>query len=255
MRLASPHVPCTGRAGRSVPTIMADPIVNLIVAPIPDAVASLAAKTPVKLEGFGSAEIAQLPLALREAAILSAKVEEVRYLQFLQDQLNRKLSLLKTDRGVGVNRATFIAEAQALARKLGVKPADPSKVGSIQDPASYARLKLIYDIQTQRAAEYARWSRDQNPTRLEFYPCYELLRKESRVIPRDWQSRWLDAGGKLYLGRMIAPKNAPIFTKISRFETPWPPFDFNSGMGLRDISRGDLGSWGIGGELGSGSNY
>ena len=38
---------------------------------------------------------------------------------------------------------------------------------------------------------------------------------------------------------MIALKTDPIWTKISRFGHPWPPFDFNSGMGVRDVSRAD----------------
>lgn len=57
--------------------------------------------------------------------------------------------------------------------------------------------------------------------------------------PRDWKSRWRAAGGKLYGGKMIAEVNDPIWSKISRFGNPYPPFDFNSGMGLRDVSRGE----------------
>ena len=34
---------------------------------------------------------------------------------------------------------------------------------------------------------------------------------------------------------MIALKGDPIWAAISRFGTPWPPFDFGSGMGVEDI--------------------
>ena len=53
-----------------------------------------------------------------------------------------------------------------------------------------------------------------------------------------WEKRWLDAGGSLFGSRrMIAPKTDRIWTDISAFGHPWPPFDFNSGMGLRDVGR------------------
>jgi hypothetical protein len=36
---------------------------------------------------------------------------------------------------------------------------------------------------------------------------------------------------------MIALKDSEVWSRISRFGTPWPPFDFNSGMGVRNIGR------------------
>lgn len=34
---------------------------------------------------------------------------------------------------------------------------------------------------------------------------------------------------------MIALKTDPVWAKLSRFGTPWPPFDFGSGMGVQDV--------------------
>ncbi len=62
--------------------------------------------------------------------------------------------------------------------------------------------------------------------------------RNSRV-PRDWKLRWQASGGKLYNGRMIAEINSPIWKNISRFDLPYPPFDFNSEMGVVDIERSD----------------
>ena len=36
---------------------------------------------------------------------------------------------------------------------------------------------------------------------------------------------------------MIALKNDPVWTALSRFGRPWPPFDYDSGMGIADIDR------------------
>lgn len=52
-----------------------------------------------------------------------------------------------------------------------------------------------------------------------------------------WDVRWQGAGGRLYHGRMVAIKDDPIWIKISAFGNPFPPFDFGSGMGVRNISR------------------
>jgi hypothetical protein len=44
---------------------------------------------------------------------------------------------------------------------------------------------------------------------------------------------------------MIALKNDPIWTKISRFGLPYPPFDFNSGMDLQDVDRDEATQLGL----------
>jgi hypothetical protein len=44
---------------------------------------------------------------------------------------------------------------------------------------------------------------------------------------------------------MIARKNDPIWEKISRFGEPYPPFDYNSGMWTRDISRAEAMELGV----------
>lgn len=55
----------------------------------------------------------------------------------------------------------------------------------------------------------------------------------------------MEAGGKLYDGRMIALRNDPIWRGISRFGSPVPPFDFNSGMGLEEVNRFEAEALGV----------
>lgn len=38
---------------------------------------------------------------------------------------------------------------------------------------------------------------------------------------------------------MVALKTDGIWKAINRFGTPWPPFDFQSGMGLVEIERSE----------------
>jgi hypothetical protein len=84
-----------------------------------------------------------------------------------------------------------------------------------------------------------------DPAVLDEFPAQEMLRIEARRVPRDWPSRWAAAGGRTYNGRMIARKDDDIWTRISRFGTPFPPFDFGSGMGVADVGRQEAESLGV----------
>ncbi len=177
------------------------------------------------------------PLALRQRAFFSAQLESLRTAQRMHDYLETRLSGEKITRGVYPSQNDFINDIQAYARKEGLEPLDPKLRGTLQDITSERRLKLIYQTQLSMAQNYARWKIDQDPEVLYGFPAQQLIRVASRVVPRDWYSRWERAGGRFYGGRMIALKSDPIWRTISRFGTPWPPFDFGSGMGLDDISR------------------
>lgn len=137
-----------------------------------------------------------------------------------------------------LSRADFIANMRELGKELGLVPVDPDKRGGIQDPTSFRRLKLVWDIQTQQAAGYAQHKTGLSQGALDAFPAQELVRVSLREEPRNWIARWRDAGGEFYGGgRMIALKTSSIWRAISRFGTPYPPFDFNSGMGLEAIGR------------------
>lgn len=80
------------------------------------------------------------------------------------------------------------------------------------------------------------WNVNQ-PAILYTRPAQELYRAFNRKAPRDWPPIWEQAGGMFYEGRMTALKNAEVWSAISRFGMPFPPFDFNSGMSVRDVDR------------------
>ena len=71
------------------------------------------------------------------------------------------------------------------------------------------------------------------------FPGQELIRVRERKEKRDWATRWKNAGGQFYNGRMIALRDDPIWERISVFGNPFPPFDWGSGMGVRAVSRRD----------------
>ena len=110
--------------------------------------------------------------------------------------------------------------------------------------AGRARLGLIYDMQTRGAFGFARWKSDQDQDALAAFPAWEFKRIYARRLPRlDWPERWDEAfagdegATESSSGRMIALKTSDGWEELSAFGTPWPPFDYGSGMGLRDVSR------------------
>lgn len=213
------------------------------IGPLPDAVRRIAGKTPVASR-LRTEEWALVPLALRERAQFSAGVESVRLIGTMQEKLAKSIGMVQERVAGGeawVDRSSFIGDLRKIAQEEGLATGD----GSITDVSSRARLGLIYDTQTRQASEFARWKVGQDADVLDAYPAQELVREESREVPRDWRARWTAAGGIFTGGRMVALKSDPIWAAISRFGTPWPPFDFGSGMGVEDVSREEAEAMGL----------
>ena len=213
--------------------------------PIAAAVAELDARSPIR-STLRTAEWADVPLALRRRAFFSAGVDWAQFLDASKDKLAVALALRKeqTARGTAhVDRSSFIGDLrkQVLAAGQG-KGTDPR---DLTDLASRARLGLIYDMQTQSATGFARFKFEQGPAVLNAFPAQELLPSTARNPRDDWEPRWIRAGGALVDGRLVALKTDPIWSAISRFGTPWTPFDFGSTRQLRDLDRAEAQALGL----------
>jgi hypothetical protein len=203
--------------------------------PFAAAVAKLDSKSPVAA-ALNSAEWSAVPLALRERAFFSAQVTNAGTVQALQGAISEAL---KMEGDTFMDPAKFVA---TIREHLGAAPGD---TGELTDLASRRRLELIYRQNVESAQEFGRWQAGNDPDLLDAFPAQELIRVEAREVERDWATRWADAGGRLVGGRMVALKNDPVWAKLSRFGTPWPPFDFNSGMGVEDIDRAEAEDLGL----------
>jgi hypothetical protein len=213
--------------------------VDSIVGQIPLAIARLTGKTPVA-SAARTAEYQRLPLELRDRAFWSSGVTEIQTVASMRAKLDEWATFAQRDPNRAfMDRSKFVAEMRA---EMGATQGDS---GSLTDIASRRRLELIYDFQTTQAAEYAKYVIGSDPAVLDMVPAQELVRVQSRKVPRDWLTRWQGAGGRLYGGRMIALKNDPVWVGISAFGTPFPPFDFGSGMGVADVERADAVALGV----------
>ena len=181
---------------------------------------------------MNSEEWSGVQAGLRDRAFFSATVEEARILHQA-----RECAAKIADGHLSKSEAR-VAIREVLAQ-VGHPDANRPGENDLRNLSSKRRLDLIMDQNTREARGFVRYKEGMSDGALAAFPAQELLRIRSRRNVRDWAKKWHDAGGKFFDGRMIALKTDPIWTKISRFGHPWPPFDFNSGMGVRDVSRSD----------------
>lgn len=170
---------------------------------------------------------------IRDRAFFSAKVKSTQFLLEARTVIADFLANAMNEDGAYVSRAEAVSRIMQAARQCGISQGGET----VRDPGSEARANVVIDTNAGMAAGYVRAvAANTYGARLAF-PAQELVRIEERLKPRDWQTKWQGAGGKLYDGqRMIALKDDPIWIRISAFGNPYPPFDFNSGMGLEDVS-------------------
>lgn len=210
---------------------------NIAIAPIAEAVQHHGQKTPIG-SVLRSAGWAQMPIALSEAGQFSAGVESAWLLQRIQTGVGRILSHSDAE-GVRLDRSGLIRDLIRIGMVEGLTPTDPDLEGTIQDITSEVRTELIVQTQVGKAYGFANWKAGQDEDALDAFPAQELVRIRDAAAPRDWEARWTKAGGSVIDGRMVALKGDGIWSRISRFGTPYPPYDFGSGMWVEDVSRAE----------------
>jgi hypothetical protein len=195
------------------------------------------AKRETVASDWRTAEWEQAPIAIVNRSFFSAGVESARFLDSAQTGLAQALDLSRDSAGRLPDREKFIADMRGLSLSLGL--GTPDQPANIKNLAGATRLGMIYDMNVDAARGRARRSAGLSEGALYAAPAQELVRGRPARIPRDWRARWAEAGGTLYGSRMIALKTDDVWTNLSRFGVPWPPFDFGSGMVLRNINRAD----------------
>ncbi len=218
---------------------------------------------------LGSDDLAAVGPALLERGMFSARVVNAEILQTVSDALEKILQgqpdrSQRTEDGgrradgggqelVAMDRGAARLEIKRVLEKVSYRP-PAGDAGTIKDLRTDTRLNLILDTNTRMAEGYGAWAQGQDDAVLDEWPAQELVRIEDRQEKRNWYERWRAAGGTIYPGnprgyplvsgaamegRCIALKNDPIWERISRFGQPYPPFDFNSGVDVRDVTRAE----------------
>jgi len=116
--------------------------------------------------------------------------------------------------------------------------ARPGEEGTIKDLRTSERMQATLDTNVAMAKGWAR--KNQLAGNIS-QPGLELFRAGHAVVPRDWQTRWQAARSKV-AGKgvadssdMVAMPQSPIWSAISEFNQPYPPFDWGSHMDIRPV--------------------
>ena len=189
-----------------------------------------------------SAQWAAVPVWMRERAFFMASVDRAEILGGFRNAVG------------GMAEGTMsLTEAREAIRgtlaKTGYQPL-PGQKGTIKDLGTMGRQNLSLETNLAQVHGFGRWARQQSA--LDGFPAQRLVRMRSSRVPRNWQLRWLEAlaacgvqEGASGAGEMVALVNHPIWIALSAFGTPYPPFDFNSGMGIEPVDREEAEALGI----------
>lgn len=193
---------------------------------------------------FGSSRNTQqwagVPQALRDRLFFSATVSNATVLDKMKHFIASDLAgIRRSSPGAKepekvFGREKFVAE---MRKALGIPVRGEKDSGKLTDIRSSRRLRLIYDFQKERTKAEATAETENDADHRELFPYREFVREEPRREPRNWIRLWKGYGGKLTQGRMIALRDDPIWRKLNRFGWDHAPWDFNSGMDTRWISR------------------
>ena len=203
-----------------------------------------------------SADIRALDAALKNQSFFSAQTTDEYLLQYYKYKIGGLLNPVRI-----AGQATTQYSPAYVSRSIkdflisvNYAPA-PADAGTIKDLSSDARVSLVLKTNKQLAQGQGNWLQSQRGGVLDSFPADELFRLEARAKQRDWLARWRLAGeqtddsiGTGWTitpdGRMIALKNHDIWNWIGSSElfddaldVIWPPFAFNSGMWVKDVSR------------------
>jgi len=242
----------------------------LFDAPIPFAEAiRYAASKQLLPTSLTSAELRTLGRELRRRSIFSARVTDGEFLHLFDDLVEEIVGGPGdedfTARMAG-ERPLLMSIPDAKARladyleDVGYEP-QPGDEGTLKDLRSNARRQLIVETNVLDTLGYGRWAAGQNTATLSQFPAQELVRMRFSKVPRDWQERWdaareaagMDGCTGADSGRLVALKNHPIWQELGdgaggftdTLGNPWPPFAFNSGMGVLDVNKADAIQLGI----------
>ena len=187
--------------------------------------------------GMDSRQWSAVQAGLRDRAFFSATVEDVRVLGAFRTAC-AKLAAGETD------PSSARIEMRDALKAVGYRPPDAEDQGpgGIRNLMNQRRLDLILKTNVEQARGWAQYMEGTTQGALLAYPAQRLVRVRQRRMPRDWTARWKEAGDAVgWQGacrdEFVALKLSPIWVQLSRFGTPYPPFDFNSGMGVEDVGK------------------
>lgn len=183
---------------------------------------------------------------LRDRAFFSSQVAQMHILDAA-----RKVSAEYAEGGSDLSKLRM--RMREYLQSGGYTP-QPGEEGTIKDLLSKSRLDAIIKTNVEQARGFINYASGIEPGAFAAFPAQELRRIQRRNHERpDWPERWRRAmdkvGGKECTvtpdGRMVALKTSPVWSALSVFGQPFPPFDWGSGMGVMDVSKDEAIKFGL----------
>lgn len=219
---------------------------------------------------LGSAEIREnIAADIRRASLFLSRGTNLHFLGALANILDALAVGAMNDADA---RLALMEEARSLGyTPEGGFPGDPAvppaRRGSLQDLASTRRTQFVLDTQASIIFGEGQKAAGEDPQAAWAYPAWELIRVYERAVPRGmvmlqgvlvpkpeegWEARFVEAGGELVQGRVIALKGDPVWARLGSSEIfddaldiDHPPFAFNSGKRWRAVPRAECVALGL----------
>ncbi len=97
------------------------------------------------------------------------------------------------------------------------------------------RMEALFTAGVELTQGFRGWFGGIDELILDMYPAQEFFHLIKERESANWRTRWIDFGGEFYGGRMIAPKLSPVWTEVGFFGLPFPAFDFEDGMWVKEV--------------------
>ena len=194
---------------------------------------------PVKAVAKSSREWAGELARDRNPFVFSARCSDAKLLGAMKAYILRDLQ-----GNPAHGRSRFISDMRKIQ---GVPLSGEAGSGKLTDLKSSRRLKLIYDFHKRRVQEEAYQAAVNNDDHRVVFPYRELYRPASSNprFPRNWGARARSMGFSIVNGRIFAPRDSVLWRRINRFGFDHAPWDYNSGMDSRFISRAEAKKLGL----------
>lgn len=135
------------------------------------------------------------------------------------------------------SRAKFVAD---MKERFGWGPDDGG--GSVRDKTSTTRLELIYTTKTHQSYGFGQYQEGSAPDIVDAFPAARFVRFGFVQEPREYHEQHRDEVRLKSDIEFWVSMNDP---DMGGFGVPYPPFGYNSQMGMIDVSRAEAEDLGL----------
>lgn len=202
---------------------------------------------------LSSQELMDIDPLIRKRAIFSARVEDARHLNVIDNitqmilDPEHNLDGSAREPGQYMNEARARMLIRANLEQLGWQPAEGEE-GGIKDLRSEQRIRMQLDYPISFARNFGHAKQMNDKAVLDEFPGQRLLPSYADEPRGDgwWAARWKAAGLPGPFGSdFVALRSDPGWARLSIFGYPYPPFAWGSKREVEDVDRETCEAYGL----------